>query len=173
MAALQIVCFPDPILRERSREVDDFGPVFSKFVDDLLETMGRGPGAIGIAAVQVGKLLRVALVDVSPRDSKAKLHIVANPRIVASRGARLVREGCLSVPDYTANVRRAEEVVVEGLDRHGRPVRVRSSGIEAICFQHEVDHLNGILFVDRVANLKTDVFRRKRYLQPGERRARH
>ncbi len=170
MAVLSIVRFPDPILRERSRDIDAFGAVFSKFVDELLDTMLQGPGAIGIAAVQVGKLLRVAIVDVSPREPGARRHILVNPRIVSSRGERLVREGCLSLPDYTANVTRAEEVVVEGLDRHGRAVRVKSSGVEAICFQHEVDHLNGVLFIDRVANLKTDVFRRKRYLKPGERR---
>ncbi len=133
-----------------------------RFLKDLLETLRVQPHGIGIAAPQVGKGIRAILVDVSPRDPSKRLEVMLNPILRHQEGEILSREGCMSLPDYTANVARAERVSVEWTDLSGRKRRKLTSGIEAICLQHEIDHLNGLLFIDRVTSLKTDVFPRQR-----------
>ena len=161
MAVLPIRLFPDPILRKKSKPVLSGESELHEFVNDLAETMYAQPSGIGIAAPQVGKAKRIIVVDVSPRDSSRKREIMINPVIRQLEGEVLSREGCMSLPDYTANIKRANRIVIEWTDEWGRPRRRVSTGIEAICLQHEVDHLNGILFIDRVSSLKTDVFPRK------------
>ncbi len=168
MAILPILQFPDPRLKEKSEPVPVVGAEVYSFVDDLLETMRASPGCVGIAAPQVGRPLRIIAVDVSAhrRGSQEENHgllVLVNPEILAMGGKQLVREGCMSVPDYTANVQRAQWVLVDALDREGKQVILEAIGFEAVAIQHEVDHLDGYLFLDRVSSVKTDLFRRKRY----------
>ena len=127
---------------------------------DLVDTMDAFGHCVGLAATQLGEMLRIVVVDVSGHrkapSSNGRLMLV-NPRIVAAEGAEVGREGCLSIPDLTANVRRATRIEVEAGDR-----RIVSEGFEARCLQHEIDHLDGLLFLDRVDSLTADVFRRVR-----------
>ncbi len=168
MAILPILKFPDPVLKERSAPVAEVDAGVSSVIDDLLETMRASPGGVGIAAPQVGVLSRIIVVDVSAhrRGSQEQNHgllALVNPEILARGGKQLVREGCMSVPDYTANVQRAQWVLVDALDREGKQVILEAIGFEAVALQHEMDHLDGILFLDRVVSVKTDLFRRKKY----------
>lgn len=168
MAILPILKFPDPALKEVARKVGRFGPELRGRVADLLETMRAMPGGIGIAAPQVGWAERVVIVDVSQHKKGGKqenhgLQVLVNPEILAMGGSQIVREGCMSVPDYTANVRRAQWVLVDAQTPDGEQVILESIGFEAVVIQHEMDHLDGLLFLDRVASLKTDLFRRKSY----------
>ncbi len=160
MPPLRILRYPHPLLKEKCSEVGEVDQSIRDFVMDLVETMKASPG-VGLAAPQVGRLLRIIVVDVTPKNPGHGLITLINPVIVASRGPKTVREGCLSVPEYTANVRRFEEVLVRGLDIEGKTVEMESRGFEAVALQHEIDHLDGILFIDRIASMKRDLFRRK------------
>ncbi|MBI3928924.1 MAG: peptide deformylase [Armatimonadetes bacterium] len=160
MPVRPIVLYPDPILKQVCSPIEDIGPEVEAVLQDLEDTLGASPG-VGVAAPQIGVALRAIAVDVTPKNPGHGLLLLINPELVSLEGARVVREGCLSIPEYTANVRRAEKVVVQGRDRTGAMVVFESTGLEAICLQHEIDHLDGILFLDRVASLSTDVFRRK------------
>jgi peptide deformylase len=134
---------------------------------DLVDTMRAHPGCVGLAAPQIDELVRMVVVDVSDhRKASASnngLLVLVNPRVVEASGAEVAREGCLSIPDFTANVRRATRIVIEAGTPEHDTREVVSEGFEARCLLHELDHLDGILFLDRVDSLKTDVFRRKRY----------
>lgn len=168
MAILPILKFPDPLLKEKSAPVERVTPELSAVIDDLLDTMRASPAGVGISAPQIGVLKRVVAVDVSvsKRGAQTENHgllVLVNPEILAKGGRQIVREGCMSIPDYTANIERAQWVLVDALDREGKQVILESVGYEAVAIQHEVDHLDGILFLDRVASLKTDLFRRKKY----------
>ncbi|RJP23966.1 MAG: peptide deformylase [Deltaproteobacteria bacterium] len=168
MAVLPIRVFPDPVLKEKAAPVEGVTAEVSAFIDDLLETMRQSPGGVGIAAPQVGMLSRIVIVDVSGhrRGSQEQNHgllVLVNPEILAMGGKQVVREGCMSLPDYTANVQRAQWVLVDSLDRNGNRRIVESLGFEAVAIQHEMDHLDGILFIDRVVSIKNDLFRRKKY----------
>jgi len=128
---------------------------------DLVDTMRSFPRCVGVAAPQIGELVRIVAVDVTDHPKATTSHgllLLVNPRVVLASGAEVAREGCLSIPDLTANVRRATHLVIEAGDRV-----IESEGFEARCLLHEIDHLDGLLFLDRVDSLKTDVFRRKRY----------
>lgn len=132
----------------------------------MVETMNHHPRCVGLAAPQVGRSWRLIVMDASRVDKPGSRHglvILLNPRIVRRAGQRLVREGCLSIPDYTGNILRAEAVDLHGSDPDGRSMYLSAHGFEAIVFQHEIDHLDGKLFLDRVGSLETDVFRRKKY----------
>jgi peptide deformylase len=168
MAILPILRFPDPRLKEKSAPVTGVTAEVSAFIDDLRETMRASPGCVGIAAPQVGMSSRIIVVDVSAhrrggQEANHGLLVLVNPEILAMGGKQLVREGCMSVPDYTANVQRAQWVLVDALDREGNQVILEAIGFEAVAIQHEVDHLDGYLFLDRVSSIKTDLFRRKRH----------
>ena len=168
MAILPILKFPDPLLKERSAPVTEVDGAVASVVDDLLETMRASPGGVGIAAPQVGILKRIIVVDVSAhkrggREANHGLLVLVNPEILARGGKQLVHEGCMSVPDYTANVQRAQWVLVDAFDREGKQLILEAIGFEAVAIQHEMDHLDGILFLDRVVSVKTDLFRRKKY----------
>jgi peptide deformylase len=133
---------------------------------DLIDTMRAHPGCVGIAAPQLGDEVRMVVVDVSEHRRATRHHgllVLVNPVIRLSSGSEIAREGCLSIPDLTANVRRATDVLVEASDAEGATHAIEAEGFEARCLQHEIDHLDGVLFLDRVASLTTDVFRRKRY----------
>ena len=168
MAILPILPFPDSRLKEKSAPVTGVTAEVSAFIDDLLETMRASPGCVGIAAPQVGMASRIIAVDVSAhrrggQEENHGLLVLVNPEILAMGGKQLVREGCMSVPDYTANVQRAQWVLVDALDREGKQTILEAIGFEAVVIQHEADHLDGYLFLDRVSSIKTDLFRRKRY----------
>ncbi|MDD5084695.1 MAG: peptide deformylase [Candidatus Omnitrophica bacterium] len=167
MTVLKVCVYPDPTLREKSIPVTEFDDRLREFIADLADTMKSQPGGIGIAAPQVGNLIRVICVDVTPREKAHGSLVLVNPTISEGRGKRITREGCMSVPEYTANVRRYDSITVEALDGSGERVEFVSMGIESVCIQHEIDHLDGILFLDRVDSLKTDVFRRKRFRESG------
>lgn len=160
MSVLPIRLFPDPNLRVRCRSADWKDRTVQVFIKDLTETLYAQPHGIGIAAPQVGESKRIIVVDVSARDRSKNRQIMINPILRDRKGEVLSREGCMSLPDYTANVARAARVRVQWWDEWGARHDKEFTGIEAVCLQHEMDHLNGILFLDRVSTLKTDVFPR-------------
>jgi len=165
MALLDIIRYPDERLKQLSSPVERFDDALHVFLADLETTMRAGPGGVGIAAPQVGNFRRIALVDVS---SKTKIEhngflVLINPEIISHKGFVKGREGCMSVPDYTGNVMRAEQITVEFVDAHGKSQTINSSGFEARAIQHELDHLDGLLFLDRLVSRRSDLFRRKTY----------
>lgn len=160
MPLLNIIKYPDPILKERCAEVKKGRPEAASFIEDLVSTMKASPG-VGLAAPQIGALLRIIAVDVTPKNPGHGLIVLINPEIISSRGAKVMREGCLSIPEYTANIRRAEEVTVRGYDPEWKEVTIASTGLEAVALQHETDHLDGVLFIDRIESMKRDLFKRK------------
>jgi len=165
MAVREILLYPDPGLKKVCEPIDSLDEGTDALVQDLLDTMIASGHSVGVAAPQIGETRRVVVVDVSGsklgRDNNHGQLAMINPVILESEGRETMREGCMSVPDYTGNVTRAEMVVVQFLDRQGRERVIRASGFEAVAIQHELDHLDGFLFLDRVSSLKTDVFRRK------------
>jgi peptide deformylase len=165
MAILDILIYPDQTLKQVSEEVTDFDDEFRRFVADLDETRLHAPGCVGIAAPQVGRFQRVAIVDVSgnPKHKSNGLMILVNPEITAWDGFVKGREGCLSVPDYTGNVMRAEKITFEAQDPDGNKHEYHCEGFEARAVQHEIDHLDGLLFLDRLVSRRKDLFQRKVY----------
>ena len=165
MPARPLVFYPDLRLKTVCEPVDAVTDEVRAWAQDLLDTMDAGPPrTVGIAAPQVGVLSRIAIVDTSRNPKHPGGHglmVLVNPQIVAHEGEQFFREGCLSLPDYTANIRRFQNVTVEALDLDGEPVSVDAEGFEAVVLQHEIDHLDGLLFLDRVADMKRDLFRRK------------
>ena len=162
MAIRPVLHYPHPTLKSESAAALPSDPATPVVVQDLLDTMAASPG-VALAAPQIGYALRVIVVDVSRKKGEKGhgLIVLINPVILVLEGPKILREGCLSVPDYTGNVLRHEQAVVEGLAPDGRVVTLTTSGFEALAFQHEVDHLNGLLFLDRIQSLSTDLFRRK------------
>lgn len=166
MAERDIILYPDPILKTVCDPVAELDAETDALAQDLIDTMVAAGHSVGVAAPQIGATRRMVVVDVSKsklgRDNNHGRLLMINPEIVKQEGCETMREGCMSVPDYTGNVARAESVVVQFLDREGTERVIRSSGFEAVAIQHELDHLDGYLFLDRVSSLKTDVFRRKK-----------
>lgn len=150
-----------------SRKVDVVDGEIRALVADLIDTMREGPGSVGVAAPQIGVSLRVCVVDVSKsklgRDNNHGLLVLVNPEIIGRTGSGIMREGCMSVPDYTGDVERATGIVIRYLDVEGTQCELESTGFEAVALQHEMDHLDGVLFLDRIASIKTGLFRRKSY----------
>jgi peptide deformylase len=152
MATLEIVTLPAPILRRKARKVTDFGPQLQELIDDMVETMRIAPG-VGLAAPQVDIPLRLIVVEFGdPEDPEIppKLHTLVNPEITRSSMDLLMgTEGCLSIPGVAGDVERSQAVTVKAFNRRGHPVKVKAEGWLARIFQHEIDHLDGVLFVDR------------------------
>lgn len=165
MTVLSILTYPDPRLQRKAEAVTTFDDALRQFVDDLTETMYAGPGGVGIAAPQVDRHQRIVVVDVRPKlgDNCHGLMVLINPELVAWEGMAVGREGCMSVPDFTGNVIRAERIQVRAEDVMGRERSYECEGFEARAVQHEMDHLDGFLFLDRLVSRKTDLFRRKNY----------
>ncbi len=171
MAVKEILLYPDSRLKEVCAPIGKFDDSVRQLLQDLVDTMVDAGHSVGIAAPQIGDTRRALVVDVSGSKlgQKQKNHgllQMVNPEIIEREGEQLVREGCMSVPDYTGNVTRAERILVQFLNRDGEFQVIRSEGFEAIAIQHELDHLNGYLFLDRVSSLKTDLFRRKQKHAP-------
>jgi peptide deformylase len=164
MAVRPVRLYPDPVLKARAEPVGQVDGDARRLAADLVDTMRAHERCVGLAANQIGVPRRCVVVDVTghPRaDSCHGLVVIFDPAVVTQSGAVVAREGCLSVPELTANVRRAAEVVVRGMDGEGRDLTIAANAFEARALLHEIDHLDGILFLDRVANLETDVFRRR------------
>lgn len=165
MAILDILTLPDPRLKQVSVPVESFDDELRSFIADLEETRLAGPAAVGIAAPQVARFQRILIMDVSGRP-KTPNHghlVLVNPEIVHWEGYAIGREGCLSVPDYTGNVIRATHIRLKAQDPQGQSHEYEMEGYEARALQHEMDHLDGLLFVDRVVSRRTDLYRRKVY----------
>ena len=161
MALLPILEFPDPRLRTRAAEVDPAHlaePSFQQLFDDMFETMYEAPG-IGLAASQVDVHKRFMVIDVT--EDRSRPLVFVNPRITARSGEQVYQEGCLSVPGIYADVTRSDAITVEALDRHGQPFTLEADGVLAVCVQHEMDHLEGKLFVDYLSPLKREMVRKK------------
>lgn len=165
MALLEILVYPDERLKQVSAPVELFDQELLDFITALEETMRAGPGGVGIAAPQVGRFQRIAIVDVSAKP-KIEHHgrlVLINPEIVEYADFVKGREGCMSVPDFTGNVMRPDKITLEYFDEHGQPHTLTTSGFESRAIQHEMDHLEGLLFLDRLVSRRNDLFRRKVY----------
>ena len=174
MSALKILTYPDPELKKTSKPVEKIDDSIIKLIDDMADTMYAIPG-VGLAAPQVGVLKRIIIYDAERKDleeenlseaekiKRRNLKILINPNIISSRGkCTSEKEGCLSVPDLRANINRASDIHVEALNIKGKKISFETSETEAIVIQHEIDHLNGILFIDYLSTLKREMYRRRR-----------
>lgn len=160
MATLEIRKYPDDVLKKKAELITDIGGDLQKLIDDMIETMYNSNG-IGLAAPQVGVSKRLIVVDTSPRQENQSLIVLINPEIINSEGEILSEEGCLSLPGFITRLKRYEKVFVRGLNRKGKPVEIEATGLLARALQHEIDHLEGILLIDRISPLKRELFRRK------------
>ena len=160
MSTLNILTYPDKFLRQPAKTIEDIDGTTQKMIEDMAYTMYESKG-VGLAAIQVGFDKSLIVYDVSPAEENRSLQVLINPRIIESHG-RIIseKEGCLSVPDLRADVKRAESILVEGFDREGNPIRIDAEGYLAIVLQHEIDHLNGILFIDHISALKRELYKR-------------
>ena len=158
MSVIKILQYPNPLLREKSHPLESVREE-KILIRDLIDTMRSSKGA-GLAAVQIGVLKRIIAVDVTPKSPGHGLIVLANTVIIRFEGEKTVREGCLSIPEYLADIKRKGSVSVRGLDREGESVTVESSGFEAIALQHEIDHLDGVLFIDRIESVRS-LFKRR------------
>ncbi|MCD2185128.1 peptide deformylase [Rhizobium sp. GN54] len=161
MTIKPLIILPDPILREVSSPLEAINDETRRLADDMLETMYDAPG-IGLAAIQIGVPRRMLVLDVSKDGDEKTPLVFINPEIVASSDARSVyEEGCLSIPDYYAEVERPATISVRYLDRDGKEQTIDADGLLATCLQHEIDHLDGVLFIDHISKLKRDMVIRK------------
>ena len=160
MPVLEIQRYPEPVLKEKARPVEKINDGIQCLIEDMADTMYEAPG-IGLAANQVGSLHRVIVFDITPKEDGRNLNVIINPEIIASEGSLVHQEACLSVVDYSSDVRRHACVTVAGLDREGNPVQIEAKDLLAVVLQHEIDHLDGILFIDRISRLKRSLFKRQ------------
>lgn len=159
---LEILIYPDKRLKQVSEEVSEITGDIITLTNDLIHTMNESPHTVGLAAPQVGVLKRIIVVDIRPKEPNSGIIVLINPVIVASSQNKIVREGCLSIPQYTANIKRAKKITVKGLNIEGKVIEIETTGFEAVALQHETDHLNGILFLDRIRSAKRDLFKREK-----------
>ena len=155
---LKLFTYPDPLLKEISKEVTDFSKELKSLSDDMFKTMYENSG-IGLAAPQVGILKRIVVIDLQEDDKKVPL-IFINPQIIEACGSTTFEEGCLSVPGYHEVVKRKKDITVKFQDLEGKEQVINATGLLAICLQHEIDHLNGILFIDQISQLKKGFFKK-------------
>lgn len=175
MAKLEILTFPNPILKKKSLPVKEVTAEYKKLVKDMLETMYDAPG-VGLAAPQVGHNIRMVVIDTRPTDDDGKIVeeemtelerkvrfpvVLFNPEVIEKDGKHVYREGCLSVPGYQEEVTRANHIIATGIDENGQPIRIETDGLLAICIQHELDHLEGVLFIDRLSPIKSNLIKAK------------
>jgi peptide deformylase len=161
MATREILVIPDKRLRRVSEPVKTIDKDIRSLVDDMFESMYAAPG-IGLAAIQVGEPRRMLVIDLAKEDEPKAPQVFINPQIVSRAGeGAAYEEGCLSIPDYYAEVERPKEVTVRYVDLDGREQEITAEGLLAVCLQHEIDHLNGVLFIDHISRLKRDIVIRK------------
>ena len=169
MAIREIVKYPDPVLLTRSEDVEEIDAAIRRLVTDMVETMHAAPG-VGLAANQVGVARRVAVIDLSVGKDPSQLLVLINPRITTLEGAQAEEEGCLSIPGITEVVERPAVVEVEAIHLDGKPFRIRGEALMARALLHEIDHLNGVLFIEHLSPLKRRLARKKiqKLIQTGE-----
>jgi len=158
MAKLTILQYPDPRLRLEAKPVESFDGELQKIIDDMFETMYAAPG-IGLASTQVNIQQQIITMDIS--DDHDQPIVLINPEVIEKRGVEEMEEGCLSFPGVYAKVQRADEIHIKALDRHGEPFEIDTGGLLAVCIQHELDHLEGKLFVDYLSSLKRNRIKKK------------
>ncbi len=161
MSTLTVLTYPDKFLSQSAKSVENIDGAIQNMIEDMSSTMYEAPG-VGLAAIQVGFDRSIIVYDIAPRDEKRSLHVLINPKIISSEGTTISEsEGCLSVPDFRADVKRSASILVEGFDRKEKPLRIEAHGHLAVVLQHEIDHLNGILFIDRISSLKRGLYKRR------------
>jgi peptide deformylase len=161
MMILDILTYPNKFLGKPTKQVENIDQELQDLIGDMAYTMYEAPG-IGLAAIQVGHDKSLIVYDVSPRDEERLLQVLINPRIISSEGTVISEEeGCLSVPDFRADVKRAVSILVEGIDKEGKPLRIEAEGLLSLVLQHEIDHLNGKLFIDRISSLKRQMYKKR------------
>jgi peptide deformylase len=165
MAVCRVLQYPNPVLRQVSQPVvwqpgQPYPADIQQLIQDLTDTLYSHPGAVGLAAIQIGQPWRVFALDMTARTTQDQLRILVNPVITHTAKNKWVREGCLSFPEYLAQVKRALKVTATYFDQHAQPQTVTTSELEAVAIQHELDHLDGVLFIDRIQSLKSDLIRR-------------
>ena len=160
MAILEIKKYPEKVLKQKALPVTAFDQDLQSLIDDMVETMYAAPG-VGLAAPQVGESRRLAVIDISSKEEEVPLLVLVNPVIVDSEGVIEFEEGCLSIPEYTTIVKRAEKVLVRAQDREGEAIEIEGTDLLAIALQHEIDHLEGILLIDRISPIKREFFKKR------------
>ncbi len=160
MAILEIKTYPEEVLKGKTAPVTTFDNLLQKLIDDMIETMYAAPG-VGLAANQVGISKQLIVIDASARDETTSLIVLINPEIVCAEGSEDSEEGCLSLPEYTTVIKRSKMIKVKGLDREGDPLEIESDGFLAKVLQHELDHLNGMLLIDRIGRIKRQFFNKR------------
>ena len=161
MSILEVLTYPDRFLGQPTKAVENIDGKIQKIIDNMTETMYDAPGA-GLAAIQVGFDKSIIVFDSLPGETEKSLQVLLNPEILKSDGEIISEnEGCLSVPDFTSDVKRSSLVLVEGIDREGNPIKIEVEGYLAIVLQHEIDHLNGILFIEHLSALKRQLYKRR------------
>jgi peptide deformylase len=166
---LKIVEYPDPVLGEKAKPVEEIDESIHRLIDDMIETMHQAPG-IGLAAPQVGESKQVVVVDIGAVEPDSEIIVLVNPQIVETEGEAVREEGCLSVPGLLSDIKRYAKVKVRGLNREGKAVEIVGEGLLARVFQHEIDHLNGKVILDRVSLLKRQLYKQKLKKKMRERR---
>lgn len=157
---LRICTYPEPVLRKKAEAIENIDEGLQRLIDNMALTMYAAPG-VGLAANQVGEARCLIVYDVSPKEEGRNLNVLINPEIISSEGEIVQEEACLSVIDYAADVKRCARIQVQGVDRHGEPVNFEADGLLAVCLQHEIDHLNGVLFIDHISGLKRSLYKKK------------
>ena len=160
MAILPIFKYPEPVLRKKAEPVTEFGPELEELAINMAETMYDAPG-VGLAAPQVGISKQLLVYDAAPEEERGSPTVLINPRIIESEGEEAGEEGCLSVREFCAPVKRATRIVVEAVDLKGEPLTIEVEDWPARVIQHEIDHLNGILFIDHLSSLKRSLYKKK------------
>ncbi len=163
MAIREIRTYPDPVLRNKTSRIERIDSTLNRLIEDMVETMHAAPG-VGLAANQVGVPLQLAVIDLSSREDEEQRHpllVIINPEVLVMEGSVIEEEGCLSIPDYAEKVKRAARVKVRAQDRTGKQFELEAEGLMAKALQHEIDHLNGLLFVDKLSPLKKSLFKRR------------
>jgi peptide deformylase len=161
MTKLEVLTYPNKFLQQPTKPVENIDEVIQRLVADMAETMYEAPG-VGLAAIQVGSDKQVLVYDEKPAENDHRYGVIINPKVVETEGQIISEnEGCLSVPDFRSDVKRAARIIVEGVDRNGKSLRVEAEGFLAIVLQHEIDHLNGTLFIDRISALKRELYKRR------------
>ncbi len=163
MAIREIRTYPDPVLRNKTARVEKIDSSLDRLIEDMVATMHAAPG-VGLAANQVGIALQLAVIDLSSRENEDQRHpllVIINPEILSMEGSITEEEGCLSIPDYAEKVKRAARVKVRAQDRTGKLFEIDAEGLLAKALQHEIDHLNGLLFIDHLSPLKKNIFKRR------------
>ena len=160
MAVREIRKYPDKVLKQKASPVATIDQDLQDLIDDMIETMYAAPG-VGLAAPQVGVSRRLAVIDISAKGAEIPLLVLINPVILLKEGSIEFEEGCLSLPEYTAKIERAEKVIVRAMDRKGRETEMEAEGLLAIAMQHEIDHLDGVLLIDSISPIKREFFKKR------------